>query len=340
MSRLAKFSASVIETAQLLLEKATTLVDFRRAQAVLLPAIFGLSKAQTAAAIGLGTSRVGVLQAEARDPSLVPKATHGGRRRQRMTFEEEVAFLEPWKKEAATAGMIIAPPLREALANHLGKPVHHSQVYRMLARHGWRKVAPDSKHPKSDPAVQEAWKKKLPEVVAELLKSPAAQGKKPRLMFQDEARFGRMSRPRRCWAPPGTRPMMMNGYEREFTYVYGVVSPLEGTMDYRVCNKMNTEEMGTFLKQVSEQYPDEYLLMVVDGASSHRAKALEVPANVALIGLPGYSPQLNPQENVWDEIREKNFPNRVYYCMAAVRDQLAKGYLRIELNDICISKDQ
>jgi len=52
---------------------------------------------------------------------------------------------------------------------------------------------------------------------------------------------------------------------------------------------------------------------------------LEVPSNIALIALPGYSPQLNPQENVWDEIREKNFPNRVYDSMTAVRDQLVKG---------------
>ena len=70
--------------------------------------------------------------------------------------------------------------------------------------------------------------------------------------------------------------MMQNGYEREFTCVYGAVSPMEGTLDYRLCAKMNTEEMGVFLQQVSQQYPDEYLLMVVDGASSHKAKALEV----------------------------------------------------------------
>lgn len=144
-------------------------------------------------------------------------------------------------------------------------------------------------------------------------------------MFQDEARFGRMSRPRRCWAPPGTRPVMKNGYEREFTYVYGAVSPNEGTHDYRICEKMNTDEMGVFLEQVSHNYPDDYILMVVDGASSHKAKALAIPDNISLITLPPYSPQLNPQENVWDEIREKNFPNRVYDTMAAVRAKLEEG---------------
>ena len=119
--------------------------------------------------------------------------------------------------------------------------------------------------------------------------------------------------------------MMQNGYEREFTYVYGAVSPQEGTLDYRLCAKMNTEEMGAFLQQVSQTYPEEYILMVVDGARSHKAKALAVPKNLALIALPAYSPQRNPQENVWDEIREKNFPNRVYASRAAVREQLLKG---------------
>lgn len=144
-------------------------------------------------------------------------------------------------------------------------------------------------------------------------------------MFQDEARFGRMSRPRRCWAPRGTRPTMQNGYEREFTYVYGAVSPLEGTQDYRLCEKMNSVEMGIFLHQISQKHPEEYVLLVLDGASSHKAKALEVPVNIALIALPGYTPLLNPQENVWDEIREKNFPNRVYDSITAVREQLVKG---------------
>ena len=77
--------------------------------------------------------------------------------------------------------------------------------------------------------------------------------------------------------------------------------------------------------------------MVVDGASSHKAKALEVPPNMALIALPGYSPQLNPQENVWDEIREKNFPNRVYDSMTAVRDQLVKGLAELAAATAAVS---
>lgn len=150
-----------------------------------------------------------------------------------------------------------------------------------------------------------------------------------RLMFQDEARFGRMVRIRRCWAPAPVRPMVDNGYEREFTYVYGAVSPMEGELDWMVCDKMNTERMGEFLAQVSQAHSDEFMVMIVDGASSHIAKALEVPENILLYRLPAYSPQLNPQEHIWDELREKEFPNRVFESMEGVRTQLKEGLPRL-----------
>ncbi len=60
-----------------------------------------------------------------------------------------------------------------------------------------------------------------------------------------------MARIRRCRAPAPQRPVVDNGYEREFQYVYGAVSPLEGELDWRICPAMNTEHMGTSLTQVS-----------------------------------------------------------------------------------------
>ena len=144
-------------------------------------------------------------------------------------------------------------------------------------------------------------------------------------MFQDEARFGRMVRIRRCWAPAPERPMVDNGYEREFSYVYGAVSPLEGQLDWMICRKMDIAAMSRFLDQVSAAHPGDFIVMIVDGASSHVAKALEVPENIRLHRLPAYSPQLNPQEHIWDEIREKQFPNRVFSDMAGVIRELEKG---------------
>ena len=146
-----------------------------------------------------------------------------------------------------------------------------------------------------------------------------------RLMFQDEARFGRMARIRRCWAPAPLRPVVDNGDEREFTYVYGGVSPLQGELDWSLSDKMKTVQMQAFLAQFSRAHRQEFIVMVVDGASSHKAKELIVPENVRLIRLPSYSPELNPQEHIWDEVREKAFPNLVLDQMAAVVERLRNG---------------
>ena len=166
-------------------------------------------------------------------------------------------------------------------------------------------------------------------MLAEILKPEETHGRCIRLMFQDEARFGRMVRIRRCWAPASLRPVVCNGYERQFVYVYGAVSPMEGELDWMICREMNTQRMAEFLAQVSAAHAEEFMVMVVDGASSHVAKALVIPENIRLLRLPPYAPELNPQEHVWDELREKEFPNRVYASLDGVIKQLEDGLPRL-----------
>ena len=162
-----------------------------------------------------------------------------------------------------------------------------------------------------------------------LLTKDAVKGRHVRLMFQEEARFGRRVRIRGCWAPSPQRPVVANGYERELQYVYGAVSPLEGELDWRICSVMNTEQRGTFLAQVRAAHPKDFIVMVVDGASSHVAKALVVPENIRLHRLSAYSPELHPQEHLWDELREKEFPNRVFSDMTGVVRTLEAGLPRL-----------
>ena len=151
-------------------------------------------------------------------------------------------------------------------------------------------------------------------------------------MFQDEARFGRMVRIRRCWAPAPARPVVCNGYERQFVYVYGAVSPVEGQHDWMITDKMNTTTMSKFLAHVSKKHRSEFMVMVVDGASSHVCKDLVVPENIRLLRLPPYAPELNPQEHVWDELREKEFTNRVFSDISSVVKQLNDGLPRLSTN--------
>ena len=80
--------------------------------------------------------------------------------------------------------------------------------------------------------------------------------------------------------------------------------------------------MGHFLGQVSAAHPHEFIVMIVDVASSRLAKALLVPETIRRHRLPAYSPQINPQEHLWDELGEKEFPNRVCADMAGLLRQL------------------
>jgi hypothetical protein len=123
--------------------------------------------------------------------------------------------------------------------------------------------------------------------------------------------------------------VISNGYERQFVYVYGAVSPVQGELDWRLCREMNTVRMGEFLQPVSQAHSTDLIVMVVEGASSHKAKQLVIPANIRLLALPPYAPELNPQEHVWDELREKEFPNRVFDHLDAVIRQLEQGLPRL-----------
>ena len=77
-----------------------------------------------------------------------------------MKLEEEQVFLAAWKSKAEQGQLVVVTPLRAALEEELGRRVKPSVVYRLLERHHWRKVAPDTRHPKAEPSVQDEWKKK------------------------------------------------------------------------------------------------------------------------------------------------------------------------------------
>jgi transposase len=83
--------------------------------------------------------------------------------------------------------------------------------------------------------------------------------------------------------------------------------------------------MSIFLAEVSERHAHEYIVMVLDGAGWHQANDLEIPENMRLVRLPPYSPELNPAEHLWDEIREKWFPNLVFKTLDAVEDVLEEA---------------
>jgi transposase len=171
--------------------------------------------------------------------------------------------------------------------------------------------------------------KKLPEIVEQEVASQAPE-RPIRLMFQDEARFGRINDPRRCWAPKGLRPEVGMQIVREYTYAFGAASPHDGVLDTLVLPVVTAEAMSIFLAEVSRRHPEEFILMFLDGAGWHRAHNLVIPENMRLEALPPYSPQLNPMEHIWDEVREKWFTNEVFESLDGVEDRLVEALVALE----------
>jgi hypothetical protein len=141
-------------------------------------------------------------------------------------------------------------------------------------------------------------------------------------MFQDEAGFGRINKPKYCWCRKGLRPSVPCHHIREYRYAYGAVEPQTGLSFFLVLPYCNTNCMNVFLQQLADAYPEDYLILVTDGASWHKAKNLQVPDNIKLIYLPPATPEMNPIEQIWAWLRLHGFRNEVFPTLDKVVDRL------------------
>ncbi|MBF8271347.1 MAG: hypothetical protein HW380_452 [Magnetococcales bacterium] len=151
----------VLEQAKACLPKAKTVRELRQAQAVVLPLEFGMSKPQTAQILGVSVGWACRLRTRFIREGGTPKQSgegRGGRRRENMTREAETEFLLPFFDQAKSGGVLVVGEIKLALDEHLGRKVALASVYNLLHRHGWRKLAPDKRHPQSDSTAQEEWK--------------------------------------------------------------------------------------------------------------------------------------------------------------------------------------
>ena len=157
------------------------------------------------------------------------------------------------------------------------------------------------------------------------------------IFAQDEGRFGRISNTKRAWAPPGCRPMAPRQIIRKYIYAYVAVCPALGKMTALILPWANTTMMSIFLNQLSQDYSDYFIIMVTDGAGWHTSKKLQVPENITLVKQPSHSPEVNPVEHIWEEIREKNFHNKALHSLDDVEARLCDGLNQLAQNPHSLS---
>jgi transposase len=165
MSRPRRIDPALVSRAQAVVAHTRDIRELRAAQAVLLPAVARTTLEQTAKLLGVGRATVARLQASFRwrehEPTGAGKSRRwGGRRQALLTQAEEKGFLALWEDRAKAGELVVLSSLRTALAERVGHSIAPSVLYRLVARNGWRKVAPDTRHPKTDLVAQQEWKKK------------------------------------------------------------------------------------------------------------------------------------------------------------------------------------
>jgi transposase len=141
--------------------------------------------------------------------------------------------------------------------------------------------------------------------------------------LMDESRFGLLSIQRRCLTARGIKPIVPYQHRFKNFYLFGAYAPISGdhfTLEMPYCN---TDCFEAYLEALAAHRPHEFKVVILDNGAFHKAKRLIVPANIALLFLPPYSPELNPAEQIWRYIKDR-LANQVFKDLIELADAVAK----------------
>ena len=210
--------------------------------------------------------------------------------------------------------------IRKWLADEHGVGLSYRGVHYWLKKLGARLKVPRKSHAKKDEGQSVCFRKGLARKLAGL----GVDRQKPfRLWGVDEHRYGLISTLRRCWTLRGIRPSAPYQTKYQWGYVYGGLEVMSGQSEFFYAPTVNLHLSLTFLRQISQSAPEAEHVVVWDGAGFHQKKHLEgLPGNIHLITLPPYSPELNPIEQLWDQVAVA-YANRVYETLDEIEEDIS-----------------
>ena len=157
-----------------------------------------------------------------------------------------------------------------------------------------------------------------------------------RLFCQDESRLGLLPIHRRKITLPGVKPISKVQYDFDYYYLYGAADPRTGDSFFLELPYLNTECFQVYLDEFSEAYDDSFNLLLLDRGAFHRSGSLKIPSNVALVFIPPYSPELNPIERLWEDIKAE-IADELYSDIEALKKRVTSvlmGYSKAEIRSI------
>ena len=183
------------------------------------------------------------------------------------------------------------------------KTLHRIVRYQLQAK----PKIPRRSHEKKDEDEEAAFREEFPEKLKALVDEQVhlTEMQNIRFLAQDESRLGLMPTTRRRITAKGVKPIQKVQFLFESYYLYGAVEPLTGESFFLELPWLNGVCFQAFLNELSAFYIDDFMIMLIDNASAHKAKKLVMPGNIALLPLPPYCPELNPIERLWQYIKSK-----------------------------------
>lgn len=162
-------------------------------------------------------------------------------------------------------------------------------------------------------------------------------GKETELYFFDESRFGTHSNVGHGWFEKGRRTALSYNMGYKNFYLYSSVNPLNGNNFSLILPNVDTINFNVFLEEFAKTL-DKNAIIVVDGASWHRSKALNVPKNIEIIIQPPYSPEINPVEKLWQYIKRHTIKNKLFTNLEIIEEalcQILKSMTQDHFRKIC-----
>ncbi len=215
-------------------------------------------------------------------------------------------------QEKREGGRVTGRDVREMLRDRFGAEYTLSGTYDLLKRLDLVWITARSKHPKSDPKVQEVFKKNFAVEVKKVLPENVTP-EQVDIWFQDETRVGQQGTLSRIWAIKGTRPRVVKQQQFISAYIFGAFCPARDEGVGLVMPNADTECMQHHLEEIAKHVPEgRHAVVVLDQAAWHTTEKLKLSESISLLPLPPYSPELNPAERVWEDMRKNDLANRCY----------------------------
>ncbi len=125
------------------------------------------------------------------------------------------------------------------------------------------------------------------------------------LYFQDESRFGLITKQKRVITAKGIKPIGKYKHSYLYKWLWGSFSPITGESFCMTTEGVCKDLFIKYLEDFSKHNPSELKIIVIDNAAFHSTKDIILPENIVLMPIPPYCPELNPAEKVWQWMKDK-----------------------------------